>query len=212
MNENFNINHQCDICGKIMSSRENILEDGREICGNCYQTGVRETKTLKRLMFIAKNHVEEITGLRVKIKIELKMMNAYELNKALSNKIEFTSKFDNRYCGYCLIDYSESETSREINKINIYIENFYSADKTIQILIHELAHAIYGIYKKGDFDEEESEGFARWLEYKYLRRYKDNKEKNSFVNSNYYHRDAFIEILKIDSNEGISGVIEKIIK
>ncbi len=208
----YNKLHQCDVCGSFMNDYIKV-SDGREICRNCYEVGITDKKTALRFLKYAKKFCKEITGLEVKMDIDIDVVNSDYLNKQLKTKTKFTKHYDERYIGFCGYQYRIIKGEKEINELRILIENHLPAKEFIRILIHEYGHAIYNIYKKRkkQIIKDESEGIARWLEYKYIRRFEDKEFKEHFVLKNRYHHKALIAIMKLERESGEKGVIKKIL-
>ena len=159
--------HYCDFCGtEILGTEYEVLNDGRERCMVCSRTAVKTEEEFVDLYQEVLANLQAFYGIKINIPIQVRMVNAKKLHKALGKTFVPTGNTDGRILGAAI----------KSNKgYQLLVENGSPRMATMMTMAHELTHmwqyitwdrkAIRSMYGKQEL--EIYEGMAKWSEIQY---------------------------------------------
>lgn len=155
--------HYCDFCGKKLEGTISVLKDGRERCAECKETAITKVRDFRKLYKKTHKRMEEIFGIQIKSKIEIRITNAQEIAKETGDEFVPTPHYDGRVLGFAQ-RFSNGKT-------RLMLENGAPRLETEKTLVHELTHVWQ--YENMDClwqprDLVAIEGMAVWTEAQYL--------------------------------------------
>lgn len=162
----------CDFCkGKFPDGEFIQLDDGRERCYTCDQTGIDTVQDLIPLYDEVRAYfLEEFPDVEIRRDVHVRMESAGTIQALSGETFTPTADFDSRIVGKALMEGEDAV---------IYIENGAPRLQTLATLAHELTH----IWQFEHLNLrlvtlEEIEGHASWVEVHLLRRLGAYKEAN----------------------------------
>lgn len=161
--------HYCDFCGVELTGVEfDILSDGRERCPHCSRTAVRTAEDFEKIYRGVVRNMETFYDVRVTVPVQVQMVNAKRLHRALGKTFIPTGASDGRVLGVAIRD--------KKGNYSILVENGSPKLAATMTIAHELTHIwqythwdAKGIRSKyGAAQELEIyEGMAKWSEIQY---------------------------------------------
>ncbi|MBE5937978.1 MAG: hypothetical protein E7265_08110 [Lachnospiraceae bacterium] len=160
--------HYCDFCGRELSGiTYEVLQDGRERCCNCGKTAIKTEKEFIEIYHTICKNLKFFYGITIRADVEIKMVNAKRLSKALGETFIPTADFDGRTLGVAI---------NKRGKYTLLIENGSPKLQATMTFVHELTHIWQylnwdadEIYRKygPDLELQVYEGMAKWVEIQY---------------------------------------------
>lgn len=158
----------CDFCGtEILGVEYDTLIDGRCRCVTCSKTAVKTEEEFKTLFVDVCRNMESFFGIKILAGINVEMVNAKRLHKALGMTFTPQGKNNGRVLGVAI---------KSDNGFKLLIENGSPRIKSIMTMAHELTHIwqyqnwnarqIRKTYGK-KLELEIYEGMAKWVEIQY---------------------------------------------
>lgn len=171
-----NAMNQCDFCGLPLSGVSyDRLNDGRVRCNNCSSSAITDVGDFKGLFYRTLDMMEDFFGVRYKVPISVKMVDARTIAKGAGMVFRPSTKVANRILGFA---------QRKGEKYSLLIENGSPRLVTIDNIVHELTHiwqyvnwndkeiaSIYQMGKKSCTSIAKDivyEGMAMWVSVQYL--------------------------------------------
>jgi hypothetical protein len=153
---------RCNSCGHRVPPRLlSRLTDGRLQCATCARTGVVDASSIDGIWQPAKRFIERITAHRLKHAVPIRVVGPREIARERNRSFRPERDMKTRAVGVFV---------QRGERFEILVEKGQPPDVALLTLIHEYGHALLA---DADIDvsQEESEGFSRWLEYRYLMAY-----------------------------------------
>ena len=159
----------CDFCGAEINGIEyEVLKDGRERCNHCSRTAIKNEEELKKLYAEVMSTMQAFYNISINAPVNVSMVNAKTLHKAIGKSFVPTGSFDGRVLGFARQEKDGTYT--------LYVENGAPRMQTIMTTVHEMTHvwqylnwdrkAIRKKYGKTR-ELEIYEGMAMWSEIQY---------------------------------------------
>lgn len=174
--------HYCDFCGTKLEGKISVLKDGRERCNECKKTAINRVRQFKKLYKEAHRQMEEIFGIKIKSKIQIRITNAEEIAKEGGYEFTPTPGFDGRALGFA---------QRLGNgKTRIMLENGAPKLETEKTLVHEMTHIwqyenMLNLWSP-ERDLVAIEGMAVWVEAQYLTSLGLEERAKAYVDARCY--------------------------
>jgi len=155
--------HYCDFCGTKLEGKISVLKDGRERCKECESTAITKVKNFRKLYKQTHVKMEEVFGIKINSKIQIKITNAKEIAEECGYEFTPTPGYDGRALGFA--------QQLGNGKTRIYLENGAPRLETEKTLVHELTHVwqyenMQCLWQPKDLVA--IEGMAVWTEAQYL--------------------------------------------
>ena len=163
------VSRTCDFCGAEINGIEyEVLKDGRERCNHCSRTAIKNEEELKKLYAEVMSTMQAFYNISINAPVNVSMVNAKTLHKAIGKSFVPTGSFDGRVLGFARPEKDGTFT--------LYVENGAPRMQTIMTTVHEMTHvwqfnnwdrkAIRKKYGKAR-ELEIYEGMAMWSEIQY---------------------------------------------
>ena len=161
--------HYCDFCGSELIGMEyEVLADGRERCRTCGRTAVKTAEDFEQIYHSVIRNMLTFYGVRITAPVDIRMVNAKKLHKALGKTFVPTGKSDGRTLGVAI--------RNRRGEYSILLENGSPKLQAAMTMVHELTHiwqylnwneaGILRTYGK-EQNLEIYEGMAKWVEIQY---------------------------------------------
>lgn len=188
---------RCSSCGAPLEDNHWQLHDGRLQCNRCHNTAVYDINDAQRLYEETVNGVATQLGLRLRGKVEFRLLDAPTLRE-LRARDGAEHPEDEHTLGL----YHQQGKLRAIYML-------YGLPRLIfRITVaHEYAHAWQGEHCPNLDDDDLREGFAEWVAYHHLLWLGCSRAAERMLEENHPYRPAMQRMLDLERQVGISNVI-----
>ncbi len=172
--------HYCDFCGAKLEGKISVLKDGRERCKACEATAITKVSSFRKLYKKTHLKMEEVFGIKIKSKIQIKITNAKEIAEECGYEFTPSPEYDGRALGFA--------QQLGNGKTRIYLENGSPRLETEKTLVHELTH-VWQYENMGCLWQPKDlvaiEGMAVWTEAQYLVCTGEKERAEAYVAARY---------------------------
>ena len=160
--------HYCDFCGRMLSGAEfEVLKDGRERCGECSKTVVKNKKDFEILFGQVREGMGLKFGINLPSPISVKVVSQAKMAKMQGSKFVPTKYYDPRAVGLAI---------NRGGSFTMMFENGTPRASLVSTAAHELTHIWQYSHwswaameaKYGSNFLMVAEGMAQWAEVQYL--------------------------------------------
>lgn len=194
--------HYCDFCGrKLTGIFYEVLKDSRERCHICGRTAVRTEREFIEIYNKVKKNLRIFYGISISVPVQVKMVNAKRLHKAIGRTFVPGHIMSNRILGVSIF---------KKGKYYILAENGAPKLQAILTIVHELVHIWQYVNwdadeikrKYGaDMEDQVYEGMAEWSEVQYAYLINETasarRKESDTINRNDEYGQGFIKYAEI---------------
>jgi hypothetical protein len=183
--------HKCSSCGAPVGLSGFTLEDGRQLCSECYSEG----------LFRA----DQVAAIKAEV---LEYLSNY-LAINITHKITYTLQ------GEKFIKEKSNGLSGDLNGLfyrkgdsfEIYVLYGLRRNDMYQVQAHEIAHAWMSENAKSEHSLEETEGFAQWVSYHLLGNLGLRDQQQLLLDGDNIYANGLRKMLQIEKERGQRGVL-----